>query len=337
MSRKLLMLIVVVLLVAVPAVAREQQDPRADYQETMAKYRAAKTDEEKCTVWFDFLKRNPDNDFTYGTVNYLVRSHYLGHINDPAAAIKFIDKTVSKVASDDRKRGLKSLAIGVYGKAKDAGRLKALSAELAGLGELDYNMHESFTTAAIEAEAWALAIEHADAALALATPEAIKAENEKAGSEMDELRVEKTVGWRTGPNIAAKGWALVNQGKVDEGLKVFEEALEVTPRFYVGMPTSDLDIYWAKTLLKTGDFGQAIERITPKAIMLGGEEAEELLRKAYVGKNGSDAGFEEFLWTRRLEIAPTFTDFTLPDYEGAEHKFSDLKGKVTVLSFWFPT
>jgi len=137
--------------------------------------------------------------------------------------------------------------------------------------------------------------------------------------------------------MAAKGWALVNLGKVDEGLDVFKKAVKVSPHFFVGMPTSDLDIYWAKTLLKSGDFGQALERIAPKAIMLGGEEAEELLKQAYVGKNGGDAGYEEFLWTKRMEIAPAFKDFTLPDYEGAEHKFSDLKGKVTVLSFWFPT
>jgi tetratricopeptide (TPR) repeat protein len=337
MSRKILITLAVVFLVANLAAAQNQADPRKDYQETMAKYRAEKTEEGKCSIWIDFLKRNPDNDYTYGTVSYLVRTHYLGHLNDPAAAIKFIEEADSKVANADRKRGIKSLEIGVYGKAKDAGKLEPLSAELAAIGELDYNMHESFTEAAVEAEAWDLALEHADAALALATPEAIKADYAKMGREVDELRIEKTIGWRTGPNIAAKGWALINLGRTDEGLKVFEKALEVTPRFYVGVPDSNLDIYWAKTLLKAGDYDQALERIAPDAIWLGGEEATALLKEAYAGKHGGEAGFEEFLWNKRLELARTVDDFTLPDYDGKEHKYSDLKGKVTILSFWFPT
>jgi tetratricopeptide (TPR) repeat protein len=337
MSRKILIFFAVVLLVANLAAAQEQSDPRKDYQETMAKYRAEKTEEGKCSIWLDFLKRNPDNDYTYGTVNYLVRTHYLGHLNDPAAAIRFIDESLSKVASADRKRGIKSLEIGVYGKAKDTEKLKALAVELAAMGEVDYNMHESFTEAAVEAEAWDLALEHADAALALATPEAIKADYAKMGREVDALRIEKAVGWRTGPNIAAKGWALINLGRTVEGLKVFEKALEVTPRFYIGVPDSNLDVYWAKTLLKAGDYSQALERIAPDAVMLGGEEAMELLKKAYIGKHGSEAGLEEYLWNKRVGLARPVDDFTLPDFDGKEHKFSDLKGKVTILSFWFPT
>ena len=55
------------------------------------------------------------------------------------------------------------------------------------------------------------------------------------------------------------------------------------------------------------------------------------------GYSGPDWGFEDFVWELRKKLARTVDDFSLPDYEGQSHKFSDLRGKVTLLAFWTPT
>ena len=50
------------------------------------------------------------------------------------------------------------------------------------------------------------------------------------------------------------------------------------------------------------------------------------------------SGFHEFVESERRRLARTIDDFTLADYEGADHDFSALAdGKVTLLAFWFPT
>jgi hypothetical protein len=67
------------------------------------------------------------------------------------------------------------------------------------------------------------------------------------------------------------------------------------------------------------------------------EEAMAGLEKAYVGKNGSEDGFEAFAGKLHAKIAPTVDEFELPDYEGKRNKYADIRGDVTLLAFWFPT
>ena len=37
-----------------------------------------------------------------------------------------------------------------------------------------------------------------------------------------------------------------------------------------------------------------------------------------------------------MQVAITAEDFTLPDYSGAAHRFIELRGRVTILTFWNP-
>lgn len=337
MRLKAIFVIALTLALAVPAFAQDGHDSAQDYRESMTKYRAAETVDAKSAVWLGFLQRNPDTDYTVNIVNYLVNSYYLRHLDDPAAALSFIEETAAKVVDAKRKRGLAVLTIGIHGRLKDGDKLGEIAQQLASSGEMGYDEHDAITRAAVEAEAWELALEHADAALSFATPEAIRAYYDEMGRKVDDLRVKKVIGWRTGPSIASKGWALVKLGRVDEGKAVLEQAVGVTPHYFVGVPDSALDFYQAELLMDEGKYAEALDRIAPRAIFMGGDEAKELLRRAYVEVHGGEEGLDDFLWSKRLESAKPVGDFTLPDYEGNEHKLSDLRGKVTILSFWFPT
>jgi cytochrome oxidase Cu insertion factor (SCO1/SenC/PrrC family) len=73
-------------------------------------------------------------------------------------------------------------------------------------------------------------------------------------------------------------------------------------------------------------------------VFAGDPDALLAMKAAYQGKNGSDKGFDAFLEALRAQLAPKVADFTLSDYQGKPHTWSDLqKGRVMLLSFWFPT
>ena len=326
-----------ILVLAVPALAQDGSALEQDYRNSRAEYRAAETVDAKSAVWLAFLERNPDTDYTVNLVNYLVNSYYLRHLNDPAAALDFVEGIESKVNDAERKRGLHFQTVVIYGRLKDVDKLTEVAKELTSSGEMLYDEHNTITRAAVEAEAWELALEHADAAMTFATPEAIRAYYATRNRKVDDIWLKKNIGWRMGSSMATKGWALIKLGRVDEGKAVLEQAESVTPHYFVGAPDSVLDFYQAELLLDEGKYSEAIDRIAPRAIFMGSDDAKELLRRAYVGVHGSEEGFEQFLWAKRLESAKPVGDFTLPDYEGNEHKLSDLRGKVTILSFWFPT
>jgi len=67
------------------------------------------------------------------------------------------------------------------------------------------------------------------------------------------------------------------------------------------------------------------------------ERALAGFKKAYVGVNGSEKGFDEYAARMHRKIAKDVGDFELADYHGIRHTLGDLRGRVTLLTFWFPT
>jgi len=74
------------------------------------------------------------------------------------------------------------------------------------------------------------------------------------------------------------------------------------------------------------------------AALYGGDrEAREVLRARFTAA-GTGADFDAYLGQARQRLARPVDDFTLPDYDGATHRFSNLRnGEVALLAFWFPT
>jgi len=137
--------------------------------------------------------------------------------------------------------------------------------------------------------------------------------------------------------IVKNGWARANQGQLYDALADFAKADDMVRRSYFDVPEYDLDLYWAKTLMMTGNHEAAIERFAAEGLIMRNEEALAGLKEAYIGVHGDESGFDAYAATLHRSIAKTIEDFDLPDYKGDRHSFSDLRGDVTLLAFWFPT
>jgi hypothetical protein len=133
------------------------------------------------------------------------------------------------------------------------------------------------------------------------------------------------------------GWAKANTGELDAALADFALADSNIRRNYLGIPDDDLYIHWANTLVLSGDYQAAIDKFAPDALVMCNEDAMAGLKTAYEKMKGSDSGFEAYSAALHKSITRVVDDFELPDYEGNRKRFSELRGEVTMLAFWFPT
>jgi thiol-disulfide isomerase/thioredoxin len=139
------------------------------------------------------------------------------------------------------------------------------------------------------------------------------------------------------------GLAFLKLGKEQEALGILEKAVLNTNR-----EMTEINEHYSDALARIGNPEKALEEI-------GGflqteystARMKDLLKQAYVRKNGNDQGFDQYLkglnekFSNKLladleeniikEPAP---DFSLQDLEGNQVILSELKGKVVVLDFW---
>ncbi|MCP4664641.1 MAG: hypothetical protein GY856_55365 [bacterium] len=296
-------------------------------------YDDAETAEEKVRLLRDFLDRHPDTEYTGYALHHAI-ADMTGELNDPEGAYELVRTVLAEVEDPERQFKVKIRLAVLHGKTGKLDELRTLLAELAAEREFDYYDHLGIIETAVEAEAWDLVLEQSEASLALATPEAFKADYPDME---DEKKIERYGKSRRGISLAHQGWALVNLERSDEGLATFREAQESITYSYVGFAETPLYRYWARTLLQDGDVDGAIELVTRDALYSRESEGRDLLRQAYVAKNGSDEGFDGFLWNHRLELARTFDSFSLPNYDDETVDLGDFKGDVMLLAFWFPT
>jgi tetratricopeptide (TPR) repeat protein len=204
--------------------------------------------------------------------------------------------------------------------------------------EVSLEDHQAFAEAALSAESWELARHHAERMLAMNSRERLLGEAADDGTQ-DEAIAEE-LGLKKAEGLMLLGWAQANLGEVDDAVRVFEEASQTASHNYVGFsewPTADLDYYWAQALFELGDYQKALDRIAPRAVIGGDEQALALLRKAYLARGHAESAFDDFLKRRRVEIAKVIPTFSVYDYEGNPVSFEQVKGEVTLLAFWFPT
>jgi len=139
------------------------------------------------------------------------------------------------------------------------------------------------------------------------------------------------------------GFAFLKLGKEQEALDLLEKAVLNTSG-----EMTEINEHYSDALARIGNPEKALEEI-------GGflqteystARMKDLLKQAYVRKNGNDQGFDQYLrdldekFSKKLladlkeniikEPAP---DFSLQDLEGNQVILSELKGKVVVLDFW---
>ena len=328
------------------AVKAEQQKPerspeeiKADFDETVAKVNAVKDNkEELAKLWLDYLERNPDTSHTFGPLRWLAMEYYGDHLNDPEAAIALVNKQLNTLTGN-RVEQAQLLLVRLYGMAGDVGKLRTIASEMDAEGALNFVSHKAIADAAVSAEAWDLATEHAGAAIDGTTPKSIRTYAESLGRELSEDDVATWIGFYKRPALLTFAEAHTGKGDVDAALKSLEVAEELNSYNYVGVSNNagEINSVWARTLIAKGEYEAAMRRIAPDAIYLEKERAIEIFKEAYVKSGGDETGLEDAMNKMRAEIARPIPEFEAYDYNGNKVAWSELKGRVTLLNFWHPT
>lgn len=315
--------------------AEPSYNAAADFEETMDLYNKATSDEEKHQLWFDFLERNPGGNYTEGTIAYLVDSYYMDKNDDPEGALDFIRASLTDIDDEALRAECKLLMFGVYGQSKDAEGLQELAAEYEAAGDLSLDTHKAIINAASSAGAWQVVRDHGTMMMEKSTLERIKAEyadnnysDEEAGKRVRAIKMTA---------LENVGRSSTELGELDHALATFTQGEEYASYSYSGVQYHSLNLYWAEALLQAEDYKACMEKIAADAIIGGDDDAFEIFKQAYLADGGQQSALDDYVESVRHDIARTMPQFSAYDYDGNKVDYDSLKGKVTLLAFWFPT
>ena len=324
------------LVVLLSTVVQAQEEVDSAYDKAVADFMGAKTPEEKLVALRAFVTSFPDHPRVAGGMLRQAVGILRDEMNDLEGAIALVSsvRRETKTASSSHATG--TLLAGLLGEAGKKAELETLVEEFEGEGALDYYFLETAIDAAVKVESWELALRLSYPALPSATPEAVLEEIPEAKNFPKE-RPEAIAKWRRGNVLSMRAWALVNLDRMDEAMAEFDAAKESTVFDFAGVSQNRYAPFLALAYLRRGDPDAAIEIVAPNALFQGKPESRQVLRKALEARHGSDVDFDKLESDLRDRLAVNIADFALKDYQGREHRFSDIRGKVTVLVFWFPT
>ncbi|MCU0232847.1 MAG: peroxiredoxin family protein [Thermoanaerobaculales bacterium] len=313
-----------------------ESDPAAAaYEAFKTAWDEAATAEAKAALAADHLARFPDTDHS-GSMAWRIAYYRGDELGDPAGAWAAIETALPRITDPEQRFEASMAAFSLADSVEVPLDIAEVADALAAVRPLSFDEHGEVADAALELAQWAVAEQHAGAALELATPEQVKADYPER--EFSEAQLLARSQHRRASSLAARGWALFNIGERDAAFQGFEEAAAAGSVGYLGVPNTPLYRYWGRAALSEGDLEKAIELLGAEAIF--GEDraaAEPYLREAFAAKGAGSESYEEFLWATRNRLAKPADDFELPDYEGRPHRLSDRTGAVTLLAFWFPT
>ncbi len=280
----------------------------------------------------DFLKEYPDTKYTASALNAV--AYYQGtSAGDRDGAIDYVKSHIASLEVEDQIVKSKVVLASLYDEPSYTQELRTIVEEINGSEELSFRHYDTLINTAFGAQDWELALDLVDEAEEEATPEEVAEDYPDADEE--------TVAERSQGRIldldVYEGWALANTGSHKEALGIFESAEERSELDYFGVPDGMLNVYWGKTLLMTGEEDGAVDKLLPVVLWAESESARDAMEEIYESRNGSDDGFEDYLFEQRLKHARKMDKFSAADYEGKNHDSEVLMGKVTLVAFWFPT
>ncbi len=310
---------------------QSEEDAYGNFRDAI---REVETPEEKTALCEEFLKSFPKSEHT-GSLAGAV-AYYRGEaMEDPGGAVTVLDQILAEV--DDPETRFQ-VQMAQFPLAHEIGRTKDLEAivtELEVHRALTFSEHLEVGEMAAGHQLWSLAETQAAAASTLATAEAFR--SDYPDNDLTDAELAAKADNRSVMAATNRGWALAHLDRKTEALEVFEAAAPLSQTNYLGVPSTELFAFWGRTSLAQGDAERALELLGPTAVLGDNDEAFEAYREAYIAVHEDEAGFEDFLWSARQDLAMVIDDFELPDYQGALNRLGDTRGKVVFLSFWFPT
>ncbi|MCW8985564.1 MAG: hypothetical protein OQK55_09490 [Thermoanaerobaculales bacterium] len=292
------------------------------------------SDEEKLAATVEFLEAYPETDHTVGLVGDVF--YFTGEkAGDMNGAVEFAEKIRSAVTDSTIAMDFDRRLISWYGEAGMKARMLAIADRFEQQGTIRFGDYFNVIESAVAMEEWALAREYCSKAQPKANAATWKAE--WPDIEATDERAEEAGLNRQGMLLVKDSWARAKLGDVEGALAGFTRADEIVDRSYVGIPGYDLNLYWGRAYIMTGDAAGAMEKFAPDALIVGDDDAAAALRQAYAMVNESDDDFVTWSCRKRLEIAKKADDFELPDSSGARHRFTDLRGEATLLNIWSST
>lgn len=334
MSRNTITTGLLLLFLPLAAVAADQEQIETEYMELRNAYSEAESAAEKLILVQNYLAKYPDTEYTprvLGAANYLLREE----MDDHAGAVAYTKEILAQVEDPETLGAVRLALVGLYDSPPYAKQLKAIAIEMTEAGQQSFSDYLSLIRSATGTEDWGLIQELCQTAQPLANAKTFQADF--PDQDFTEGDIQKAGQNRKGILGTYNGWALAHSGHTDEALRTFAESEGLVRFTYLGVPENDLYLYWGQTLLENQDYDAALMGLSKAAIWGYSEDAMVAARQAYAAKNGSENGFDEYLWKVRQAHAKTIDNFTLPNYQDQKQSLSDLKGKVTLVTFWFPT
>jgi hypothetical protein len=304
------------------------------YQEAKSRLMDIDPDAERLAVYKTFLENYPESGRTAGVMGAVV--YYQGEkLGDMEGALAFVEGIRSRITDPAIAKEADKALMEIYGDAGNKDKMLALADRFEAESEMQFGDYWKLVGFGVEHEDWSMVRKYCDKARPLATPQAYRGEFPKY--EFTDEEAAKAARNREAMLATKDGWAKANTGNLDAALADFALADGFIRKNYIGIPDYELNIHWANTLVMNGDYQAAIDKFAPDALLAGNEDAGAGMKIAYEKLNGSADGFETYCKKIHKSITKVVDDFELPDYDGHRQTFSDLRGDVTMLTFWFPT
>lgn len=331
LATALLAALLAAMIAAVPAFSQGETEAKIDSM--MAAYDGAKDAQAKLALVREALSAYPESQYTASLLD-MAREH-CAELEQMDEFIRLANEVRGRVEGADAKKSIDRTLIAAFGEMKDVARLDETAARYIGESEEKFNLFYDLVRAYTDAGAWSPVLQYAERAGRFASAEAFK--KDYPDRKMSDEDLAQRGRNRQGLVLTYTGWAKANTGRPEEALKDFEAADALTTRAYMGYSDGKLDYFWGTTLAGDGKLDAALSRLAPLALFLEDEESRNAMKDAYVKKNGSDAGYDAFLKEQRMKHSRAIDDFTLARYDSTMLSLSSFKGKVLLVSFWFPT
>ena len=292
---------------------------------------ATEASQEKVIMIGDFLTQYPESEYT-GEVLRAAIEPLVDDLQRPEEAYELFHEVMVQLTDPEtRFEAQKQLAI-LHSKTGRVGELHAVAEAMIAEHEFQYTDYLDLMEVAVESGAWNLAIQQADASLALANPEAFKAQYDDISDE----NAEKWGRRREAYSAAHKGWAQQNLGQQEDALATFAANADKTTFSLLGVDDTPLHINWGRSLMLQGEPELAMEKLEVEALY-GPDEAKKFFAEAWVAFHGSNEGLEEHLWSLRERNAKPLPQFSLTNYDGQLVDTDSFADHVILVVSWSPT